>query len=246
MIHFFSRPAGGGGGKKAVDDYGVGVDPAQDYKERMAQSISRTKSRIFELAGCNEWEWFFTGTLNPEWHNAVNLEGFRKRLSQFIRDCRKKYNTPCRYLLIPEQHKSGAWHVHGLLGGFPECCFRQFQRSEKLPVRILKMIDKGQDVRDWSDYSGKFGFTTVTPIRSQARCTSYITKYVTKSAYNVAIAGGGHMFYASQGLSGRVCTYEGRSLPRDLYGVKYDFSNDYVEIADIYSLPPSLRGEVIK
>lgn len=253
IVKFFRKPSAGNG-RAFSDDVPFGDssseqfktvkgDEAEQFNERMSQSISRTKSRIFELAGCNPWEWFFTGTLNPEWHNACNLESFRKKLSQYIRDCRKKYGTPCAFLLIPEQHKSGAWHVHGLLGGFPDTAFRSFSKGEVLPHKILKQLNNGDDIRDWTGYSKRFGFTTVSPIRCQAKCTSYVTKYITKDCYKTSISNGGHMFYASQGLKGKELAFEGKRLPLDVGNVVFGYSNDYVAIADIDKLPQScLKG----
>lgn len=244
VVKFFRRPSPGNDcGECSVFAPGSGL--VEKFEGRLSQSISRTKARIFELAGCNPWQWFFTGTLNPEWHDAANLNEFRKKLSQYIRDCRKKYGTACAFLLIPEQHKSGAWHVHGLLGGFPDVAFRSFSLSEKLPYQIRKRLQTGDDIRDWSGYSERFGFTTVSLIKSQERCTSYITKYVTKDCVKTAISNGGHMFYASQGLKGKVLAFEGKHLPLD-FGSKlvYSFSNEYVEIADISRLPQSCEKVV--
>ena len=253
IVKFFRKPSKGNErvfsefdpfGEPLGNDNNVDKgDDVERFNERMSQSISRTKSRIFELAGCNPWDWFFTGTLNPEWHDTCNLEAFRKRLSQYIRDCRKKYGTPCAFLLIPEQHKSGAWHVHGLLSGFPDKAFRKFEKNEMLPHKILKEINKGSDIRDWTGYSAKFGFTTVSPIRCQAKCTSYVTKYITKDCYKTSISNGGHMFYASQGLKGKVLAFEGKRLPLDIGKAEFGYSNDYVEIADINKLPKSCIGE---
>lgn len=214
------------------------------FGERLSQSISRTKSRIFELAGCNPWEWFFTGTLNPEWHDTFDLGAFRKALSQFIRDCRKKYRSDCAYLLIPEQHKSGAWHIHGLLHGFPDEAFRRFSAAEKLPAALLRQIRNGEDIREWVGYSRRFGYTTVSPIRCQAKCTSYITKYVTKDCYKSAVSNGNHLYYSSQGLKGKMLAYEGKFLPPDLGAINYTFSNDYVSISDIDTLPDNLINVV--
>lgn len=220
------------------------VNIADDFNDRLSQSISRTKSRIFELAGCNPWDWFFTGTLNPDWHDTNNLGGFRKALSQYIRDCRKQYKTPCAYLLIPEQHKSGAWHVHGLLYGFPDIAFRRFTLSETLPYKLLEQLRRGDDIRQWVGYSNKFGYTTVSPIRSQERTTSYITKYVTKDCVKSSISNGNHLFYASQGLQGKITAYEGKQLPLDLGKVVYSFENEYVSISDIDTLPPSVTAKL--
>ena len=250
VVKFFRKPSQGNRAlipddlavAPDVSDFRERGDAVEEFKERMAQSLSRTKSRIFELAASNPWDWFFTGTLNGEWHDRANLEEFRKKLSQYIRDCRKKYGTPCAFLLIPEQHKNGCWHVHGLLGGFPETAFRPFSLQEKLPQRIRKLLLAGEDVRDWSGYSSRFGFTTVTPVKRRQRVSSYITKYITKDCYKTAISNGGHMFYASQGLRSKTLAFEGKQLPQGFDGVRYDFQNDYVAIADISSLPASLKG----
>ena len=32
---------------------------------KINESILRSKTKIFELAFCNPWDWFFTGTINP-------------------------------------------------------------------------------------------------------------------------------------------------------------------------------------
>lgn len=132
--------------------------------------------------------------------------------------------------------------MHGLLSGFPLEAFRSFTLAEKLPQKIRKLLLAGEDVRDWSGYSSRFGFTTVTPVKSRQRVSSYITKYITKDCYKTAVSNGGHLFYASNGLNGKQLVFEGRKLPLDLYGVQFSFENDYVALADINSLPSSLKG----
>ena len=80
IVKFFRKPSKGNErvfsefdpfGEPLGNDNNVDKgDDVERFNERMSQSISRTKSRIFELAGCNPWDWFFTGTLNPEWHDT--------------------------------------------------------------------------------------------------------------------------------------------------------------------------------
>ena len=92
-----------------------------DEATRLSNSISRTRRRIFELAACNTWDWFFTGTLDGEKCDRNDLNGTFKRLSQFVRDYRKKQTGErIMYLIVPERHKDGAWHFHGLIKGLPE------------------------------------------------------------------------------------------------------------------------------
>lgn len=243
IVKFYNKPSSGHSPLKTSDTETTAPsdDILYSYCGKMQESLSRTKSRIFELAGSNPWDWFFTGTLNPEWHNTGDLSVFRSKLTQYIRDTRKKYGTPCHFLLIPEQHKSGAWHMHGLLYGFPDECLRSFCEGEHLPYNILEALKKGTDIREWVGYSKKFGYTTVSPIRSQERTTSYITKYITKDCFNSAIANGNHLYYCSRGLQGKQLLWDNRFLPSEFKGVKYSFENDYVAISDISELPKGFK-----
>ncbi|MBQ8891985.1 MAG: hypothetical protein IJ068_03870, partial [Bacilli bacterium] len=47
---------------------------------KIIESTLRSKSKIFELAYCNPWDWFFTGTINPNKQDRTDLELFHKQL----------------------------------------------------------------------------------------------------------------------------------------------------------------------
>jgi len=83
---------------------------------------------------CNDWTHFITCTLDKDKYDRYNLPVFQKDLSQFLRNQRKKYKAEIKYLLIPEQHKDGAWHMHGLLQGLKECMLSDF--SENTPKKL--------------------------------------------------------------------------------------------------------------
>lgn len=40
---------------------------------KLEASLSRTRAAIYELSLCNEWEWFVTLTLNPEYHDRKDM-----------------------------------------------------------------------------------------------------------------------------------------------------------------------------
>ena len=61
-------------------------------------NLVRARSTVFELAYCNQWDWFFTGTLSGANGDRSNLSEFRKRFTQFIRDERKRLNLDIKYL----------------------------------------------------------------------------------------------------------------------------------------------------
>ena len=88
--------------------------------EKLEENIIRARSKIFELAICNDWEFFVTLTLDKGKYNRFDLKRYRVDLAQFIRDYKKKYKIDIKYLLIPEMHKDGAWHMHGLIMGLPK------------------------------------------------------------------------------------------------------------------------------
>lgn len=111
LVHFKRSPIGFSG--KPTENKAKGI-------EKHEASISRARSVVFQLAMCNSWEYFFTGTLNPEWHDRHNLDRFRSAFAQWIRDQRKKYRSNIRYVFVAERHKDGAWHLHGLLSGIPQ------------------------------------------------------------------------------------------------------------------------------
>lgn len=58
--------------------------------EKLNESITRTKRTIFELAYCNDWNWFFTGTIDEKKFSRTDLKLFYKCFSQWLRDYHKK------------------------------------------------------------------------------------------------------------------------------------------------------------
>ena len=57
----------------------------QANEDKLAESISRTKGKIFELAFCNPWDWFFTATLNPKMYDRTDLKTFHQDLTAWLR-----------------------------------------------------------------------------------------------------------------------------------------------------------------
>lgn len=110
---------------------------------KLDESVLRSKSKIFELAYCNPWNWFFTGTLNPKKYNRSDLELYHKHLTQWIRNYNKKYNLNIKFLLVPEKHSDGiSWHMHGFLYGLPIEHLYKFQIGDKMPTKIAEKVQK--------------------------------------------------------------------------------------------------------
>lgn len=199
--------------------------------EKTESSVARAKRSVWELAMCNEWEYFATFTLDGEKYDRFNLERFRKDFSQWLRDERKRTGEEIRYLLVPEKHANGAWHMHGLFSG----CNTQLEVFS--PPAPLDLVRGG--FLNWPRYQRKFGFCSMAPVRDHDAVAGYITKYVTKAfrgeeGRDHSEELGGHLFYASQGLKRAEFCYQG-SLIKPIPGEC--FENEYVKIYQMDYFP---------
>ena len=207
-------------------------------EERLQSSISRTKNRIFELALCNEFTMFCTLTQNEKKvRDRYDLDIFRKDFAHFVRNLNRSRDVPIKYLMIPEQHKDGAWHIHGFFSGLEEGTdLTAFTLEDRIPYRLRNMIENGETVYNWSKYAKKYGFFTATAIKDKVAASSYITKYVTKDLAKQALESGRHLFFASQGLKGReVVVHDNLDQSGELVFCpvadgEWDFENDYVKV----------------
>ena len=159
-------------------DFACVREEAQHYEVKLDNSFSRARSMVLQYALCNPWDYFFTGTLDERLADRYNLDRYAKRLMQFIRDKRKKYNASFQVLLVPENHKDGAWHIHGLVYGLPASALRPFRYPEP-----KKLIDGG--FLNWPDYQRAFGFCSLAPIRDKvARHIEQNTPFTGNVAYS--------------------------------------------------------------
>ena len=201
-----------------------------DFK--LENNRSRALSTIRELALCNPWEYFCTLTISPEHYDRYNLKEYQKNLSEFIHS----YNRNCnecekvKYLLIPEMHKDGAWHMHGFLSGIKK--------------KDLYINDNGY--LGWTSYEKRFGFISFSKIRDIDRAANYITKYISKDAAKNVTALGAHLYYASKNLNRASTLYKGRiNLHCDwdyvhpdgyckikIFDMRKDDYDSYIEVTD--------------
>lgn len=193
---------------------------------KLEASISRTKSRVTELALCNPWEYFVTLTLDKEKYNRHDLATFKKHLSKFLNNLRFRYGWDIKYLLIPEQHKDGAWHMHGLFMGIPTSELSLFSLHDHLPMKVLAMLGAGRKIMNWMRYAQSFGYVTCEPIRNLEATAKYITKYITKDLVSSQVGLNKKLYLCSQGLSRAETVCRGHIV----HDFQPDFCNDYVAI----------------
>lgn len=181
--------------------------------DRRADSISRAKNTVKEIALCNNFTYFCTFTQNAALRDRFDLSKFREDFARFVRNENRGREEKIKYLLIPELHKDGAVHMHGLLMGLQ--IGRDLQTNE-------------HGYLDWFRYRDRFGFFSCSKIKDKAKCANYITKYITKSFDENACNNKQHSYFASHGLKRReTFVYQGWA---EDFKIPWDFENDYCKI----------------
>ena len=167
------------------------------HETKLESSLSRSRRVLLELALCNRWEWFCTFTIDGLKYDRSVLSVWYKRYSQWLRDQRKK-GLEVSYVIVPERHKDGSWHAHGLMAGNMELISFAEERLQGLKVPD-KLVDGGY--LDWPAYREKFGFCSFGAIKNPVAAGFYVTKYLTKEQDRMVSIVGAKSYYAGQGLN---------------------------------------------
>ena len=166
--------------------------------EKLNNNLSRARSTIKELALCNPWDYFVTFTIDKSKHDRFNLDEYIKAVSEFIHTYNKRLpdEYKVKYLLVPEKHKNGAWHMHGFVKG----------------IAPKDLYTNSYGYLTWRQYEEKFGFISMDVIRDKERAASYIQKYIAKDLDNNVTELNRHLYYCSKGLERADVIYRGNAV----------------------------------
>lgn len=155
------------------------------------RSLRRSRSMVRDYVFCNDFDYFVTFTFNPKKIDRFSVDSCFSRLNQWCNRQRvnaRLQNKTFRYIIIPEFHKNGAIHFHGLIKDYPS-----------------SIIDSGvvqDNKRVYNLKSFKYGFTIATEIdnteESKEKTAYYITKYLTKDMVKIH---GRKRYFSSRSLS---------------------------------------------
>lgn len=139
-----------------------------EINHSIQSSLNRTINSVYAYSLANEWEWFYTFTFNPAIIDSYNYDEVCKALKSWLDDTRKRYAPNMKYIIVPELHKKGRYHFHGM---FADC--------NGIP---LVYSEKGSSNRTavYNLPTFTYGFTTATLINDSDRTCSYCLKYITK------------------------------------------------------------------
>lgn len=178
---------------KNIEQYEPYLGEMLEDWERVAKSnrsqyssMSRTIRNIYEITRSNVWEYFVTLTFNPEKVDSFSYIDVVKKLSMWLNNIKKVYAPELKYIVVPELHKSGRFHFHGLFSDIG--CMELVDSGKRLPC--------GGIIYNIGNY--KLGFTTATKIKDTGRVSSYVTKYITKEL--VAVTANKKRYWCSRNL----------------------------------------------
>ena len=81
----------------------------------MERSMRRARAKLRRLALSNDFQYFVTLTLDPEKIDRYDGAAVTKALGRWCDNMVRRHGL--RYILVPEQHKDGAFHFHGFMAG---------------------------------------------------------------------------------------------------------------------------------
>ena len=165
--------------------------PADEDREevKFQSALSRAKNAAREYGLCNSFDWFVTLTFDKARWDRYDLQARVHELMQWFQNYKRDHDG-FKYLLVPEFHKDGAVHFHGLMSGIDV--------ADQPPFTPKSIVDTG--FQCWLSYSERYGYSTVSPVVSNIGCGFYVCKYITKSLASMASAKGVHTYYHSRGL----------------------------------------------
>lgn len=181
-------------GSKKNEGCDINEDPDLDTGipdlDSLRSSVSRTKSKIYNIAHNMNVQWFGTFTFSDSYHiDRTNISECKRYLGDWFQN-RKKIYPDLQYLAIPEYHTLKPWqkkrgvHFHCLAGYWD---MKDFVDSGRVQIgsKAYKRTKKNQNYRwIYNCVAWKAGFTNFTLADNGARCANYMLKYITKTLFS--------------------------------------------------------------
>lgn len=161
------------------DNKHTGTSTEEQLERYRTKRVYKRQEQIRDLAyNFNEWEYFVTLTFDDNFmNNEYTHDKAIKLLVRWI-DNQKHQNPNMTYLLVPELHKSGRLHFHGLFARLSN-----WNLSPAFSSKGRAIYKNGCRIYNLINY--KLGFTTVSKIKDVDKVSFYISKYMTKELLNL-------------------------------------------------------------
>lgn len=171
--------------RDSTNEYNHDNRKSNSNQDFLQKSIDRTHSIIRDYILCNDFDWFLTLTISPDVCDRLDDKAVQKALKYYFDNIRR--HNSIEYILVPERHKNGALHFHGLINIPPD-----------YPLTPTKKRDSAGRPRFQDEKALKMlGFNDWTRIGSKDALSQYVRKYITK---NLITTPGKKRVFASRNL----------------------------------------------
>lgn len=147
-----------------------------EIAENLERSQRRAKVAIRDLCLCTEFTHFGTFTIAPNLEDRYSKENLRYSYDDIIKELSKWLSNMVQrkdftYVFIPEFHKDGAIHFHGLFRG----------NMTLSPFTVSKLGKQQYNLAEW-----RFGYSLVEELSgTYEAAVNYCLKYITKDSKKV-------------------------------------------------------------
>lgn len=183
------------------------------------RSVRRAKKAVQDLARSNDWAWFVTLTLDPEKVDRYDPDEVLKHLRHWLGNNVRRRGL--RYVLVPEHHKDGAIHFHGLFNDALEAVDSGTMSvpGRKAPVKVRSAAHRqaleregGHAVYNLPGWG--WGFSTAIMLYGERDAAiSYVCKYIGKEI-GTDVRGVSRETHITTGKIGGRWYYSGGDLKR--------------------------------
>lgn len=195
-------------------------DLTQDERdlENVERSSRRAKKTVRDYVACNTFTHFVTLTFRKE-----QSKEDKKRtaiLSNWLKYMKKKHGK-FNYVIVPERHKDGSLHFHGVLD------LKEFELKAGVNPKTGKLVNRhGQQVYNIAAWEKSNGWGHAEIIRDQKKTANYMTKYIVKD-FGTTVSKHKKKYWCSKGLE-KPAQESLRVFPQ--LSQPADWENDYVII----------------
>jgi hypothetical protein len=141
-------------------------------EKNIADSRNRARKAVYDLAVSNNWDYFFTQTLSPDFMDRTDVDGAFEAIRKKIYALKRNY-PEFKALIIAEYHKKTeenglkALHFHGLISGLPESALGTGYKTKKGYAWEFPFL-------------ADLGWNGLSVVRESGAAARYLVKYITK------------------------------------------------------------------
>lgn len=191
--------------------------PQSKNSETRNDSQKRSKDKIYDIIAMNRdsFKYFVTLTFDPDKIDSRSAQDVIRVMRSFLKNMVSRNSLS--YIFIPELHKDGKIHLHGITNDCLKLADSGTRKAEGYdkPLKLETLKRKGIRPEDCKTVYNlpqwKYGFSTAEEISGNTDMIfGYVTKYITKDLSKIF----GNFYYAGGELV--------RNVPFELGDTDYD------------------------